>query len=66
MQLDLETEQASALAHHLEVVTRSYAAHLAQAQAPVDAIPEIVRHLQSVEGLSKVIVEAYTKEKEKE
>lgn len=58
MQIDLEAEQASALAAHLEVATRTYAAHLAQAPAPVDAIPEIIRQLQSVHEIATVVAEA--------
>lgn len=62
MQVDLEKEQASALAAHLEVATRTYAAHLAQAQAPVDAIPEIIRQLRSVHEIATVVAEAAQQE----
>ena len=58
MQIILEMEQASALAAHLEVATRTYAAHLAQAPAPVDAIPEIIRQLQSVHEIATAVAEA--------
>jgi len=62
MQISLEAEQASALAAHLEVATRTYAAHLAQAQAPVEAIPEIIRQLRSVEEIATIVAEAAQQE----
>jgi hypothetical protein len=58
MQIDLEQGQANALAAHLEVATRTYAAHLAQAQAPIEAIPEIIRQLQSVHEIATAVAEA--------
>lgn len=58
MHVNLEKSQASALAAHLEVATRTYAAHLAQAQAPIETIPEIIRQLRSVEEIATAVAEA--------